>query len=166
MSPHMEARLLERQIADLYVLFPELEEDDELRRDVLEGETNLDAILSRIVAKIRESAAFVDALKAQKDQLSERQERFKRRGEAMRSLAFRLMDAAKTRKMELPEATLSIRATPQSVQITDENAVPDAYTKTVRHIDKTAVKDALKAGEPVPGAVLTNGGDTLSVRMT
>lgn len=166
MNEHLQARFIEAQIDALIAAYPELAEDEELRADMLDGETDLRALLSRIVGKIREASAFVEAIKTQRDHLSDRQARYKRREEAMRSLAHRLMDAARTRKMELPEATLSVRAVPPSVQIVDENTIPDVYAKLVRQIDKAAVKDALKAGETVPGAALSNGGETLSVRLT
>jgi hypothetical protein len=49
--------------------------------------------------------------------------------------------------------------------ITDEDALPDEFCTTVRKPDKKSIKAALEDGE-LPGAMLSNGGMTLSVRKT
>ena len=82
----------------------------------------------------------------------------------------RTTDAAESqlemlRKLELPTATLSIKAVPAKAEITDEALLPSKFFKAQDpKLDKKAVLDALKAKEDVPGAVLSNGGETLSIR--
>jgi hypothetical protein len=49
------------------------------------------------------------------------------------------------------------------VQITDEDAIPDAYCRIKREPSKTLIKEALLDGEEVPGAVLDNGGETIRI---
>ena len=56
----------------------------------------------------------------------------------------------------------SIRTGP-SVQIVNEELVPDTLCRFKREVSKTAVKEALNAGEYVPGAILTNGNVTLRI---
>lgn len=46
---------------------------------------------------------------------------------------------------------------PESVEIMDADAIPDAFCKIVKEPSKTAIKEALKAGKTVPGAALTKG---------
>jgi len=99
----------------------------------------------------------MDALKSRKDRL-------KLRKEALRKLMHRIMSAAGLRKVHLPEATLSVRAVPPSVIVADEGAIPAAYLKTTVAVDKAALAEALKSGKRIPGAMLSNGGETLSVR--
>ena len=48
-------------------------------------------------------------------------------------------------------------------QIIDDTLVPDAFCRFKREVSKTAIKDAINAGEEVPGAVLDNGSETLRI---
>lgn len=59
-------------------------------------------------------------------------------------------------RIETPEATISIRKCPASVQVVEEWNVPRRYwkAKTTETIDKVAVKEALKQGKDVPGCAL------------
>jgi len=157
---------LERQIEDLITSYPELAEDETLRADVIEGETDAAAVLSRVVDKMQEAEAMSAAIAKRVNDLPARQAAFERKGDAMRALAFRIMNAANLRKMPLPEATLSIRAVPPSVLITDAGLIPPAFTitKTETKPDRAKLKEALQAGAEIPGACLSNGSETLSVR--
>ena len=47
---------------------------------------------------------------------------------------------------------------------TDETAIPDFYMKVVRSPDKTLIKEALAKG-PVSGAALSNGGETIAIKV-
>jgi hypothetical protein len=158
---------IERQIEDLIASYPELAEDETLRADMIDGETDATKILSRIVNRMREAEEMVSAIIKRKNDLDARAARFDRQAEAMRSLAFRIMDAAQVRKMPLPEATLSIRAVPPSVLISDASQIPAEFivTKTEERPDRQKIKEALQEGREVPGAILSNGGSTLAVKL-
>jgi hypothetical protein len=163
MNP-LNVTALERQIEDLITSYPELAEDETLRADMVEGSTDAAAILSKIVDRMQEAEAMADAVERRMDDLAARRGTFQRRSEAMRSLALRIMTAAQVRKMPLPEVTLSIRSVPPSLVINDESQVPAEFIKTETKIDRAKLKDALKAGTEIPGACLSNGGESLSVR--
>jgi hypothetical protein len=96
--------------------------------------------------------------------LKARKFRFDRREQAMRALAMKLLYAADVEKMMLPEATYSMRTVPPSVIILDENQLPDAACRFKREPDKVAIKQMLEVGD-VPGATLSNGSRTLSIRI-
>jgi len=164
MNP-LDATRVTLEIERLLAEYPELADDEALRADMIEGSTDAFAVLSRIVATMREATATVAAIKIQADALWSRAERFERREKAMRALAQRIMEAANIRKAELPEATLSIRAVAPSLVITDESALPDWAWRVKRELDRTAIKERVKAGDFVPGAEMNNGGSTLSVRV-
>jgi hypothetical protein len=157
---------LERQIEDLIASYPELAEEETLRADVIEGETDATKILSRVVNRMQEADAMCAVIVKRKNDLDSRQARYERESEAMRSLAFRIMTAAGQRKMPLPEATLSISTRPPALAISDATQLPAEFTvtKTETRPDREKIKEALKAGQEVPGAYLTNGSETLSVR--
>ena len=114
--------------------------------------------------RIAHASEMQKAIKARVDTIKSRADRYAKAEEAWRRFAFRIMQAAQLRKAELPEATISIRAVPPSAIVTDEAALPEWAWRVKKEIDKTAIKDRLKAGEFVPGAEMTNGSETLSVR--
>ena len=51
------------------------------------------------------------------------------------------------------------------VKITDESLIDDKYFKTVRQLDKLAVKKALQVGDSVQGAELSEGKHKLTVKV-
>jgi len=69
------------------------------------------------------------------------------------------MEQTDITKIECPFFKLSIQKNPVSVVIKNEAAIPEKFKKQVISwsIDKTAIKNAIKAGETIPGAVLING---------
>lgn len=157
--------IVRQQIANLLHLYPELAEDEDLRLDMIEAETDANALFSAIVAQVIEADKNATGLKAYEARFRERRARMERRVERLRELGFRIMEAADIRKVELPEATLSIRNGAQQVVITDESKLPDDLCKIERSPKKTEIKDALKSGTEVPGAELSNGAPSLSIRM-
>jgi len=164
MNP-LDATRVTLEIERLLTEYPELAEDEALRADMIEGSTDAFAVLSDIAKTMAEAKAMSAAISDNIEALSERASRYDRRARAMRTLAQRIMEAANIRKAELPEATLSIRAVAPSLIITDEASLPDWAWRVKREPDKATIKDRVKAGEFVPGAEMSNGGSTLSVRV-
>ena len=74
------------------------------------------------------------------------------------------MQTANLKSLPLPEATISITNGRQSVVITDEDSVPSQLGTVKWTPDKTAIGNALKEGETVPGAKLQDGAPTLTIR--
>lgn len=164
MNP-LDAARVTLEIERLLAEYPELAEDEALRADMIEGSTDAFAVLSEIAKAMADAKAMSMAISDNIDALAERAARYDRRGKAMRALAQRIMEAANIRKAELPEATLSIRAVAPSLVITDEASLPDWAWRVKREPDKAVIKERMKAGDFVPGAEMSNGGSTLSVRV-
>jgi hypothetical protein len=139
-------------------------EDDETWLLALESETNVEELLTQIVRQIEDTKALVVGTKDRFEELKARKDRFESRVESLRALAFKLMEAAELPKLELPEATLSIRSVPPSVMITDEEKLPDIACKFERKPDKTKIKELLASGW-VAGATMSNGSKSLSIRI-
>lgn len=59
-------------------------------------------------------------------------------------------------KVTSPTLNLSVRLNPESVEVINEYQIPEIYRKekVTVSIDKTAIKEAIKSGLEVPGAVL------------
>lgn len=112
--------------------------------------------------KIIATAMYIrrlDALnKATKETIQDLQERVRadsKRIEALKWLMTKAMDSLQYTEVKSPEVTLRFRKS-SSVEITDSDALPEQFlrTKTVVEPDKTAIKNALKAGEKIQGAQL------------
>lgn len=161
----MNADIIRQQISNLLLVYPELSEDDLLRADMIEGETKLHEFLRAIEGKRRDAITLGLAINTTITDLKERQARFARREEAMRALMMKMMDAAALRKVELPEATLSIGKPREKVVINDEGSVPIGYCHPpILKPDKTKIRAALDAGETFNWAALVTGEPSLSVR--
>jgi hypothetical protein len=162
----LNPQIIRTQIEALKLVHPELKEDDESWQMSLESETDLHELLTNIVHKIDDAKALVIGTKDRFEELKARKERFEHRIEGLRELAFRLMQSAAVSKVELPEATLSIRnGQQQLVGDADPTLVPDAFCKITRALDRTAIKDELKAGREVEGFSLSNGQPSISIRV-
>jgi hypothetical protein len=162
----LDVTLIELELTNLLAEYPELAEDAELRADMVEGSTAAYDVLDRILTKFREAEADEYAIVERLNRLSTRQDSARNRSKAMRRLALRLMTAGDLRSVKLPEGTLSRVKGRESVEVTDENQLPEwAFTvKVDKRASKTAIKQALDAGITVPGAGFTVGDETLQVR--
>lgn len=143
---------------------PDLADDDEALFDTVDGLTDAADIVAAIVRQSREDVAAVEALKALIGQYQARAERIAKRAETRKTAALRMMQAMGVRKIERPEFTLSVAQTPPRVIVTDRMLLPDDYWRVKREPDLSLIRDVLKAGGvSVPGATLSNGGETLKV---
>lgn len=129
-------------------------------------EGDVRSILSRLLTAAQHAGAMADGAAEMLANLKGRQDRFKRRAEACRATIFAIMDAVGTRAEAFPHGTLSIAAGRAAAIITDEAALPDRFVRVEakRIPDKAALLTALKDGEVIEGATLTNSLPTLTIR--
>lgn len=140
-------------------------DDEQAREDAIEGETNFKDVLSAAVARCAEIDALSEAIKAQSDKLRARRDRLENQAELLRVAITSAMQVAEIDKIELPSHTLTVKATPPKVLVTDESAIPSRFfVPQDPKLSLKAVGEALKAGESIPGATLSNGGSTLQIR--
>lgn len=151
------------EITALLLAHPELDEDEVLRADSIEGQTGAFEFLSKIVRLIGATQAIASGTADYIGELHERKARLERREMALRSLIFKVMNTAELKKAELPEATLSIRAGVSKVVIVNEKEIPADFLRVKTEPDKTRIKAALVAHEYVPGAALSNAEPTLAI---
>jgi hypothetical protein len=161
MKPNIDQ--LKIQISMLLDKHPELIDDVDLRADMLEGSTDLHAIMERLLTEEREANELIAVVGNRIENLSSRRAMFRSRQTSLRDVMMEILQRADLRKIALPEATVSITRRGPAVQVIDDTLVPDAYCRFKREVSKTAIKDAINAGEEVPGAVLDNGSETLRI---
>jgi hypothetical protein len=161
-------RQIEAARALVAEMFPFVENDDDLRRDMIEGSTDLHEALRSAVARIVEIGTMQAGLKATLAQFKERAGRLESQEERIRAAMLAAMEVAGLQRLETPLGTVSRKAVAPSVVVTDESLVPAGFWKRGDpKLDKKALLDALKAlpaGERIPGAELSNGGATIQIR--
>lgn len=158
--------VVRQQIENLKVSHPELIEDDEAWLASLESETKFEELVTQLVRRIDDSKALAEGTAGRLTELQERKARMLHRMESLRNLLFKLMESAELAKLELPEATISVRkGTPQLIGDADPASLPDELCKISRSPDRTAIKEALKTGQTVPGFSLSNATPSLTIRI-
>ena len=95
----MNLAIVRQQISNLLLEMPELADDDVLRSDMLEAETDAYEFLRMLERRRQEAEYMTEAIAANITALSERKARMWRREEAMRALMFKVMEAADLRKV-------------------------------------------------------------------
>lgn len=142
-------------------------EDADLLRDMVEGETSLHKAIGKAALELAAVEGEVEGVKIAKTKLEERLERHRNRAEGIRDAIQTAMETAELTSLKTPAATLSMRASPPRVEITDLEMLPATYmVQPPPSPDKRSIGAALKAGEEVPGAAMSNQPPALSVRFT
>jgi hypothetical protein len=145
--------------------FPSLADDEQTLLDTLDGESDFDRQVLAVLRSADHDDMLAAGIESRLDELQGRKARLAERVTQKRSAILAAMQMAGRKKVELPDATVSVRATPAKVIITDEALVPPGYFEPqAPRLSKTAVKAALDEGTEVPGAMMSNGGVTLSIR--
>lgn len=168
MNMHFAVNDLLTDIQRLLLAHPELSEDDVLRADTFEGETDLTAVMSKLYDLQAEAKTMQAAIKERAEALAERKARYERREESIRNLMASVMEKAGLPKVTLPEATISVRHNQPAPAIFNQDLLPDdmvtTETKIIRKPDKAKIAEALARGDFVNGATMSNGSTTLTIR--
>jgi len=161
----LDPTFLRAHIEALRHSHPQIANEEDQWLLTLESETELPEFLARVVARMQDTDAKITGIGDLIASLKARCDRFEQRSDAMRALAFKVLMQAGVKKLELAAATLSIRAGQPRVIITDEAALPPDCVRVRTEPNKTAIKDRLGRGEPVPGAEMSNAEPMLAVRV-
>lgn len=161
---HLDAEFVKAELAKLFAAYPELADDESLKLDTIEGETNAMRVIERALAERQEAESLVGAIKVREADLAARRNRFERKSDAMKTLIRHVMKAAQLPKVILTEATLTVTKAKTSVGIEDLNELPQGFYHTNRVADRGAIRAAIESGETVPGAILVLGSEGLTIR--
>jgi hypothetical protein len=152
------AKALRANLADV------IGDDERFAADAVEGETNLNEAIEMAVQQIVDDMASIKGLNDYIEKFTARKERLQERVANMRTALTVAMEQAGRKKIEHPAVTLSLRASAPSVVVTDEAAIPSRFwAPSEPRLDKRALLAALKEKETVPGAMLSNGGLSLTL---
>jgi len=145
----------------------EYQDEPDLIADMIEGETGLHDAICKVMDGITEDEMLIAGLRAMTEQLVNRRLRYEARIDRRRSAIERAMAVGELTKLELPQATLSLRRVPPALVVEDETLIPSIFWVSQEpKLDKASLKKALGYETSIPGARLDNGGQTLSIRRT
>lgn len=124
--------------------------------DTLEAlEGSFEEKVENCVKVWRDLLADRDKCKQEAYRLTERANSFDKKAEALKSYIEVMMLRAGKDKVKTATFSLNIQNNPESVDVTDQSMIPPQFWKQPEPVlDKQAIKDALKANLPVPGAQL------------
>lgn len=159
-----DAEVVKAQISKLLFSYPDIEEDVQLLADTIEGETSLHEILEKALSARQEADMMVSAIKEREAALEARRKRYEAQSAAYKALMLSLMQYAAQDKVPLVTATLSISKGRTSVEVENEDELPQGTYSTKRVPDKAAIKRMIDAGETIPGASLKTSDDGLTIR--
>lgn len=153
------ARVLREHLSDL------AQGDEGFIRDNLEGETDLDGLVSTLVHAIGEDEAHAVGLKAYQDQIGQRVTLYGERAEFKRRLLIQALEISGRPAIETDGGTVSLRPiAPKVIEGETADIPAEFWQPQPPKLDRRALLTALKEGRDVPGASLSNGGVTISIR--
>mgnify|MGYP001611314841 CR=1 FL=1 len=143
-----------------------LGDDAEAKADLVEGETGLYEALRAGLARIVELRALVAANEHIQDDLRARLKRFGDQEERIRAAMLTAMEVGGLPRLETPLGTVSRRALAPTLVITDETQIPEPFWRNEPKLNRMALLAALRIGDQIPGASLSNGGATVALKFT
>lgn len=151
--------------ADLRAQLEAMEIDPVAIVDTLEGETDLNEAVLELVNEIQEREANALALKSREQSIRDRRTRLEKGVETLRSVILQTMDTAGLKSIKGDIATLTMRETPGKLLITDESLIPSDYWEAQDpKLNRKSLVAALDDGSSIPGAEISNGGISLTIR--
>jgi hypothetical protein len=162
-SAEDEMRILSAIRANLEVHHETLD-DPGLMLVLAESQTNLLETLDHLLEADLNDDALISGLKLHKDTIALRMHRLQERRESRRSILEQALFLLDRKTLERPLATLSLANRAPALIIEEEAQIPARFFELKPSLNRRLAKEALEAGEEVPGARLSNGSVTLTVR--
>ena len=135
---------------------------EEVIVDTLEGLSgDLETKAQNVAFFARNLESTAAAIKQAEADMAARRKAMENRADGLKRYIFESMTVAGIEKIECPHFRLAIKNNPAAVDVFEPGLVPASFMRTPEPPppapDKTAIKEALKAGQDVPGARLTSG---------
>jgi hypothetical protein len=139
-------------------------DDPDLMMCIAEGETSLLEVIDLMLEADMYDDGLIDGLKRQKDTMSVRLHRLQERRESRRAILEQALLLLEQKTLERPTGTLSLAKRPPSLVVEEEAQIPARFFDLRPVLNRSALKDALTAGEDIAGARLTQGVLSLTLR--
>ena len=109
---------LRLQIEELRRTLPEIDADEDLREDMLEGCTDYKEVIEKLVYIERITKTMIDGTEIYIDKMQKRKRNLLGKWKGVRDIISSVMESANLRKVDLPSATVTIAKTGRSVPMT------------------------------------------------
>ena len=138
------------------------QDDAQAIADTIEAESYpLEVKAKNVAFAIRNLESSAEAIKEAERQMAARRKAIENRAGNIREYLKTCMEIAQITKIECQHFALSIRSNPPSVDVFEPGLIPAEYMKQAEppppSVDKVAIKQAIKDGVEVPGAMLASG---------
>ncbi len=139
--------------------------DEQTIKDTLEGEAwPLELKAQNYGFVIRNLQATAASIKDAEINMAARRKAIEKRADELMERLKTGLEIAGVTKLDCPHFAITVKKNPPAVDVWDEKQIPSAYMRTPEPPpppkavpDKAAIKDAIKAGKDVPGALLAQG---------
>ena len=138
--------------------------DDAAMDKLISTESKAEGKIDNTLKVVKQFDADITALDEEIKRLTTRKKSLTADKTRLKAGVMRYMAATEQQKLKTPLFSISVTKGRQSVAVHDLELLPDSLVKTTRSADKTAIKKALDAGEPVEGATLEIGEPSLTIR--
>jgi hypothetical protein len=125
-------------------------DDEDLFADMVHGETNAVEVIARLHNDRAEALELIEGIKARESDLKARRTRLEARDKALKAAIGQVLRAVNLPKVELPEATYSVRDGKPRLEIVDIEAVPAGYLKFTPSPDKQQINADFDAEGELP----------------
>ncbi|WP_286033694.1 siphovirus Gp157 family protein [Fusobacterium necrogenes] len=134
--------------------------DTALLEELQQGiETTLKEKSADIVKYYKNRDSLIESIDKEIKRLQELKKIGEKKQESFKNYIKMCMEKMGVKKIETSNGNISLRKTPESVDLIDEEIIPKRFKTIVQveKISKTDIKKALQEGEEVPGATLKRG---------
>lgn len=154
--------VLAKEYRDAADRLADLDLDEQTLADTLEGMAGeLEVKATSTAMVVRNLQATAAAIKEAEQAMAARRKALEGRAERLTAYLLSNMQACGISKIESPHFALSIKTNPAAVVINEPGLIPAEFMRQPEppppSPDKTAIKEAIKAGKEVPGAHLAQG---------
>jgi hypothetical protein len=162
MSTNLSLYLIAAEFRQMVERLTDCQDDAAAIADTIEAESYpLEVKAQNVAYAIRNLEASAAAIKEAEAQMAERRKRIEKRAEQVKEYLKTCMEVAGVSKIECPHFSLAIAKNPAGVEVFEPGLVPADFMRQPETPppapDKAKIKEALKAGQEVPGCLLTAG---------
>ena len=144
--------------------------DEEINEEAREEIINLiklqmEVKAENIIAVIRNYETRIDGIKAEEKRLSEYRKSEEKKLEKLKEYTVYCMEQLGNKKLDTNLGRISLRKKPASLNIVNEELIPNEYKELVQtiKIDKAQIKKDLK-DKAINGVELIEGGNSLQIK--
>lgn len=125
-------------------------DDERLFADMIDGESDVTRIIGKLHDLIASDTELLTGIAVRKAEIEGRRARLEARVVATKAAIGQFLRAAKLPKIELPEATYSVRDGKAKLEVVTPDAVPEVYCRTKIEPDKARINEAFADADELP----------------